>query len=86
MYELRQHKSLFVEECLGFLHQRNQDKTQLLQDPNESNVDNPNSVKREAGRHIRNKLKESLIDKINELETNIKLKISENIIVNYSKT
>jgi hypothetical protein len=53
---LRQHKPLFVEECLGFLHQRNQAKMQWLQDPNQGNVDNLNSVKREASRHFRKKI------------------------------
>jgi len=47
---------------------------QWVQDTNESNVDNPNSVKREAGRHIRNKCKEYLIDNFDYLEANTKLK------------
>ena len=80
LYKLRQHKPLFVEECLGLLHQRNEDKMQLLQDPNESDVDNPNSAEREAGRHIRNKWKEYLIAKINDLESNIKLKKYQRIL------
>ena len=40
---------------------------QWVQDTNESNVDNPNSVKRETSRHNRNKCKEYLIDKMIEL-------------------
>jgi hypothetical protein len=48
-----------------------------LQDPNQSNVDNPNSVRREASRHCRNKKKEYLKAKIDELETNSKRRISE---------
>jgi len=43
---------------------------QSLQDPNQSNVDNLNTCKREASRHVRNKEKEYLKDKIEELETN----------------
>jgi len=41
---------------------------QGLQDPNQSNVDNLNNVRREASRHFRNKRKEYLKDKIDELE------------------
>jgi hypothetical protein len=47
---------------------------QWLQDPNQSNVDNLNNVRREASRHFRNKLKECLKAKINDLETNSKNK------------
>jgi len=45
-----------------------------LQDPNQSNLDNLNSVRREATRHFRNKKKEYIKAKINELETNNKNK------------
>jgi len=38
-----------------------------LQDPNQSNVDNLNNVIREASRHFRNKKKEYLKAKIDEL-------------------
>ena len=47
---------------------------QWLQDPNQSNADNLNDVRREAGRHFRNKKKEYLKAKIDELETNSKIK------------
>jgi len=47
---------------------------QWLQDPKQSNVDNVNSVRREVSRHFRNKKKENLKAKSNELETNIKMK------------
>ena len=50
------------------LDQRKQAKMQGLQDPNQSNVDNLNNVRREASRHFRNKRKEYLKDKIDELE------------------
>jgi hypothetical protein len=43
---------------------------QWLQDPNEINGDNLNNVRREACRHFRNKKREYLKDKINELATN----------------
>jgi hypothetical protein len=47
---------------------------QWVQDPNQSNVDNLCSVRREANRHFRNKEKEYLKAKIDELETNSKIK------------
>jgi len=37
---------------------------QWLQDPNQSNVDNPNNVRRDANSHFRNKKKEYLKAKI----------------------
>jgi hypothetical protein len=49
---------------------------QWLRDPNRSNVDNPTSVRLESSRHFKNKRKEYLKAKINELETNSKIKIS----------
>jgi hypothetical protein len=45
-----------------------------LQDPSEANEDNLNEVKWEASRHFRNKKREYLKDKINELESNSKNK------------
>jgi hypothetical protein len=45
-------------------------KTQYLQDPNQSDINNLNKVRREASRHFRNKKKEYLKAKIDELETN----------------
>jgi hypothetical protein len=47
---------------------------QWLQDTNQSNVDNLNNVKHEASRHFNNKMKEYLKAKIDELETNSKIK------------
>jgi hypothetical protein len=62
----------FDEECLCFLDQRNLDKVQWLQDPNQSSVDNLNSVWCEDIRHFRNKKNKYLKVKINELVTNSK--------------
>jgi len=45
-----------------------------LQDPSQSNVDNLNSVRREASRHFRNKKKKYLKAKFEELENIIKIK------------
>jgi hypothetical protein len=47
---------------------------QWLFDPSEINGDNLNNVRREASRYSRNKNKEYLKDKINELATNSKTK------------
>jgi hypothetical protein len=41
-----------------------------LQDPNKCNVDNLKDVRREVNRHFRNKKKEYLKAKIDELESN----------------
>jgi len=74
LHELKQHKPWFDEECLGFLYQRKRTKMQWVQDPSQSNVDNLNIVRREVNRHFRNKKKAYLRAKIEELETNSKVK------------
>jgi len=73
MHEWKQHKPWFDEKCLGFLDQRKRSKMQWAQDPRQSNVDNLNSVRREVCRHFRNKKKEYLRAKIEELEANSKI-------------
>jgi hypothetical protein len=45
---------------------------QWLLDPNQNNVDNLNNLRCLGGRHYRNKKKEYLKDKIDELEDKIK--------------
>jgi hypothetical protein len=70
LYELKQHKPWFDEECSQFLDQRKQAKMQWLNNPNQSTVDNLSNVECEASRHFRNKEKA----KIDELETNSKIK------------
>jgi len=47
---------------------------QWLQDPNQSNVDYLNNVRREASGHFRNKKKENPKAKIDELVINSKVK------------
>ena len=74
LYELKQHKPWFDEECLGFLDQSKQAKMQWLDDPNQSNVDYLNTVRHEASKHFRDKKKAYLKVKIDELETNSKIK------------
>jgi hypothetical protein len=73
LYEMKQHKPWFDEECLGILDHRNQAKMQWTQDPSQSNVDNLKNVRRDASRHFRNKKKAYLKAKIEELETNSKM-------------
>jgi 5-methylcytosine-specific restriction endonuclease McrBC GTP-binding regulatory subunit McrB len=73
-YELRKHKPWFDEGCSKLLDQRKQAKLQWLQDASEVNGDNLNNLIREASRHFRNKKREYLKDKINELVTNRKSK------------
>jgi len=70
---VKQHKPWFDEECLGFLDRRKRAKIQWIQDPNQSNVDNLNNVRREVSRHFRNKTKAYLRAKIEELETSSKI-------------
>jgi hypothetical protein len=52
------------------LNRRKQARMQWLQDPSEINVDNLNNVRREVSRYFRNKKREYLKDKINELAMN----------------
>jgi hypothetical protein len=79
--ELKQYKPWFDGECLNFLDQRKHIKLLWLQDPHQSIVHNLNIVRREASRHFRNKQKEYPKAKIDELETNSKIKkISETCI------
>ena len=73
LHEWKQQKTWFDKECVDFLDQRKQAKMQWIQDPSQSNVDNLNSVRRNASRHFRNKKKAYLKAKIEELETNSKI-------------
>jgi hypothetical protein len=56
IYERKQQKIWFNEECLYFLGQSKQAKMQWLQDPNRSNVDNPNNARLQASRYFRKKI------------------------------
>jgi hypothetical protein len=55
LYEQKQRKLWFNEECSQFLGQRKQATLQWLQDPNQSNLDNLNNARHEASRYFRNK-------------------------------
>jgi hypothetical protein len=74
LYELIQNKPWFDKGLLLL------DKIQWLQDPNKSNVNNLNTVRREASRHFRNKKKKYLKAKSDELETNSKIKNTKTCI------
>jgi hypothetical protein len=74
LHERKQHKPWFNAEYAEFLDKRKQAKIHWLQNPNQNKGDNLNNVRREASRHFRNKKKEYLKAKINELETNSKNK------------
>jgi hypothetical protein len=79
LYELKQHKSWF-DECLRFLDQRKEAKMQWSWDPRQSNLDNLNNVRREASRHFRNKKKEYLKTKRDELQNNSKIKKYQRLV------
>jgi hypothetical protein len=73
-FELKKRKPWFNEGCSKLADRRKQDKLQLLQGPSEINGDNLNNVIHEASRHFRNKKRQYMKDKINELATNIRNK------------
>jgi hypothetical protein len=68
-FELK-HKTWFDEGCSELFDQREQAKLQWLQDPSEINGDNLSNVRCEAKRNFRNKGREYLKDKVNELARN----------------
>jgi hypothetical protein len=69
--ESNKHKPWFDEACSKLLDRRKQAKLQWLQDPSEINGVN---LRREASKYFRNKKRDYLKDKINELATNSKNK------------
>jgi hypothetical protein len=73
-FELKKHTPWFDEGCSKLLGQGKQAKLQWLEDPNEINGHYMNNVKRKASRYFRNKNREYLKDKINELAMNSKNK------------
>jgi len=75
LHELKQNKPWFDEECLGFLDQRKRAKMQWIQDPNQSNVDNLNNVRREVSRHFRNKKKAYRELNLRNLKLTVRYKI-----------
>jgi hypothetical protein len=75
--ESKKHKPWFDKGCSKLLDQRKQAKLKWLEDPNEINVDNMNNVRREASRYFKNKNREYLKDKMNELATNSNCKVEK---------
>jgi hypothetical protein len=75
-YELRKHKPWFDEGSSKLLDQRKQVKLQWLQDPSDPcvNGDNLKNVRREVSKHFRNKKRQCMKDRSNELATNSKNK------------
>ncbi|PNF37844.1 hypothetical protein B7P43_G08371, partial [Cryptotermes secundus] len=73
-YEPKKHKPWFDEGCSKLLDHRKQAKLQWLQDPSELNGNNLNNIRRETSRHFRNKKRDYLKDKIDELAMNSKNK------------
>jgi hypothetical protein len=71
---MKKHKPWFDEGCSELVDQRKQAKLQWLHDPSEINRDNLKIVRHEASRYFRNKKREYLKDKINELAANSKNK------------
>jgi uncharacterized protein YaaR (DUF327 family) len=69
-FELKKHKPWFDVGWSELLDQRKQAKLQRLQDSSEINGDKLNNVRCEPSRYFRNKKREYLKDKINELTTN----------------
>jgi hypothetical protein len=75
--KLKHDKPWFRDECSNLTDQRKQAKLQWLQNPNQINRDNLQNVRRETSRVFRNKKREYLKGKINELVTNNKTKTLE---------
>jgi hypothetical protein len=70
--ESKYRKQWFDNECSQLVDRRKHVQLQWLQDPSNANEDNLSDVRREANRHFRNKERECLKDKINDLESNSK--------------
>jgi hypothetical protein len=73
-HRLKHNKPWFDDECLELIDQRIQAKLQWLQNPSQINGDNLQNLTHETSRTFRNKKREYLKDKINDLETNNKNK------------
>jgi hypothetical protein len=71
-YKLKQHKPWFDEGCSKLLDQSIQAKLKWFQEPSQINEDNLNIVRRKVRRNTRNKKRECLKYKINELLTHSK--------------
>jgi hypothetical protein len=72
-------KPWFDEEYSKLVDGMKQAKVQWLQDPSEANEYNLSDIRQEASRHFRNKEREYLKDRINELESNSQNKNSRDL-------
>jgi hypothetical protein len=75
--KLKHNKPWFDDECSKLIDQRKQVKLQWLQNPNQINRDNLQNLRHETSRIFRNKKREYLKGKINELETSNKKNIRD---------
>jgi hypothetical protein len=73
-HHLKHNKPRFDDVCSKLIDQRKQAKLQWLQNPSQINGDNLHNIRRETSRTFKNKKREYLKDKVNELETNNKNK------------
>jgi hypothetical protein len=73
-HSLQHNTPWFDDECSKLIDQRKQAKLQWLQNPSQISRDNLQNLRRETSRKFRNKKREYLKGKINELKTNNKSK------------
>jgi uncharacterized protein YaaR (DUF327 family) len=73
-HKLKNNKPWFADECSKLIDQQKQDKLQWLQNPSQINGDNLQNLRCETSITFRNKKREYLKGKINELEANKKKK------------
>jgi uncharacterized protein YaaR (DUF327 family) len=66
---LKKYRPWFNKGCSKLLDQRKQATLQWLQEPSKINGDNLNNTRHEDSRHFKNKKREYLKDRINELAT-----------------
>jgi hypothetical protein len=71
-HRLKHNKPWFSYECSKLIEQWKQAKLHKLQNPSQINGDNLKNLRHETSRTFRNKKREYLKDKNNELEANIK--------------
>jgi hypothetical protein len=71
---MKHNKIWFDEECSKLFDRRKQGKVRWLQDPSEANEDNLSNLRRKTSTYFRNKKREYLKHKINELESHTKNK------------
>jgi hypothetical protein len=76
-YEFMKHKPWFNKGCSKLLYQKKQAKLQWLQSPSEINGDNLNGVRCGASRYFRNKKREYIKGRINELQRIVRTRTSE---------